>query len=205
MLVLVVAEMLGGLAAFVAAISSRCRPGELDGQDCQQEDEDHTPHHQECSRASGGLEFAPTQHGAIANFAAALKLQCAVDKRDGRLGGENENRLCARLPEQSEPDLDIARVWNAKRMRNSHAWRRGPAPESSVTSGQLPCSLGPRLRRRAAICSSAPQERAAKGQVESQVASQRVMAFAQRVDAVEVQAGRTAPHDGVPVFEAHAA
>jgi hypothetical protein len=47
--------------------------------------------------------------------------------------------------------------------------------------------------------------RAAKGQVEAHVAGQRVLAFAQRVDAVEVQARRTAPHDDVTVFKTHPA
>jgi hypothetical protein len=53
-----------------------------------------------------------------------------------------------------------------------------------------------------ARASSTPQERAPKRQVEAHAAGQRVIALAQRVDAMEVQAGRAAPDNDVSMFDA---
>ena len=44
MLVLVVSEVLSRLARLVAAIARRCRPGELDGQDQQDDEEKQFAH-----------------------------------------------------------------------------------------------------------------------------------------------------------------
>ncbi len=50
---------------------------------------------------------------------------------------------------------------------------------------------------------SALQDRSTKGQVEASAAGELVLALAQRVDAVEVQARRAAPHDDVAMLETH--
>jgi len=50
---------------------------------------------------------------------------------------------------------------------------------------------------------SAFPERPTKGQVEARFAGERVMGFAQCVDAMEVQASGAAPHDNVAMIEAH--